>query len=225
MRDEYRRQLDDLLDTLLSQADVVEEMLSDALKAVVTHDEELADRVIARDNEVDEVYESVQHGVLRSIALQAPVAGDLRLSTAMLHINIHVERMGDYATSVAKMAKMAAAYRDDPELARQLEEMGRIAVSVSDDAFRSLAQRDVDLAYALPDRDEGVNRLNIGIFHRLISLAGDDQSLLEWATRMILVARLVERWSDHAVDIGEQVIFVVTGKVVELSSNDPADTP
>lgn len=223
MRDEYHRQLNDLLDTLLSQADVVEEMLTDALRAVVHHDRDLADGVIARDNEVDGVYESVQHGLLRTMALQAPVASDLRLSTAMLHTNIHVERMGDYATSVAKMAKMSARYQDQPEVARQLEEMGRIALQVSEEAFRSLAQRDVELAWSLPETDRGVNQLNIGVFHRLVGLAGQDRDLLEWATRMILVARLVERWSDHAVDIGEQTIFVVTGKVVELSSNDPAD--
>lgn len=225
MRDEYHRQVDALLDILLSHGDVVEEMLGDALKAVAEHDRALADRVIERDNQVDRAYEEAQHGLLRTIALQAPVASDLRLLSAMLHVNIHVERMGDYAVSVAKMAKVAAPLTDDPQLADQLQEMGQIARRVADEGFRSFAHRDVDLAHTAARTDDGVDRLNIGIFRRLVRLAAEDERRVEWATHMILVARLVERWSDHAVDIAEQTIFVVTGSTVELSSNDPADQP
>ena len=221
MRNDFQEQLDQLMDGLVGMAEVADRMLDDAMQALADQSEEAADDVIRRDGIVDDAYERIQQGVLRLIALQAPVASDLRLLAAMLHVNIHIERMGDYATSVAKMVKRAAGFRDEPELGSQLVEMGGIARQVGREAIRSFVQRDVEAARRLPALDDGVDQLNIGLFHRLVRLAADDELRLEWATRMIVVARLVERYGDHAVDIGEQTIFAVTGSTVELSSNAP----
>ena len=221
MRDTYHAEMDRLLDSLSIMGNDVIDMLDGALVAMTSQDVDAADRVRRRDDDIDARYVENQTNILRLLALQAPVASDLRLIAAMLHVNIHIERMGDYATSVAKLVKLSRDLLDKPELAQQLQEMGTVAQNVGRAAFRSFTHRDAALAATLPALDDDVDRLNIGIFKRLVELARDDR-LLEWATHMILVARHIERWGDHAVDIGEQTIFVVTGETVELSSNSPA---
>lgn len=221
MRDAYQQELDALLDTLIEMGDISNEMLEAATNALIANDTELAEATRLRDREVDERYESVSAGVIRVMALQAPVASDLRLVSSMLHVNIHLERLGDYATSIAKAVLLSAELVDDPDIAQQLQEMGAAARQVASAAVRSYARKDVELARRLPEMDDPVDRLNIGLFHRLIRLAAQDELRLEWATHMILVARQLERYADHAVDIGEQTIFAVTGELVELSSNAP----
>ena len=141
----------------------------------------------------------------------------------MLRASLHLERMGDYAVNVARAAKRSATFPADEELAAQLAEMGDRAREVGRTAVQAFVHRDADLAATVPQLDDGVDRLNIGIFHRLVRLAAADEHRLEWATRMILVARLLERYGDHGVDLAEQAIFVATGRMVELSSNDPDD--
>ncbi|MBW3562501.1 MAG: phosphate signaling complex protein PhoU [Actinobacteria bacterium] len=225
MRNDFHAEMDRLIDELLSMGDVVIEMLDDAVTSLIEHDAELADRAIRTDSRVDDSYAMVQQDAVRLVALQAPVASDLRLISAMQHVNIHVERMGDYAVNIAKMGKLSAGFRDDPELSEQLREMAEIAIRVARAALGAFARRDAEAAWGLPEIDEGVNKLNIGVFHRLVRSAANDETLLEWATRMILVSRQIERYGDHAVDIGEATIFAVTGQTVELSSNEPEAEP
>lgn len=222
MRDAFHAEIDRLLDTLLEMGDAVIVMLDRAVQALTGHDTRLAEEVIRADDPVDAHYVEVQNRVVRQIALQAPVASDLRLLSSMLHVSIHLERMGDYAVTVAKMAKLSASYRDDPEIVEQLREMAEFAVHVGREAITSYAHRDLATARRLPQLDDSVDQLNIGVFHRLVRLAACDESRLEWATHMILVARQLERWSDHAVDIGEATIFAVTGQLVELGGKAPA---
>ncbi|MBW3620580.1 MAG: phosphate signaling complex protein PhoU [Actinobacteria bacterium] len=223
MRNEFLGQKHDLVDRLVGTAEVADEMLGDAVRALADQDADLAAAVVSRDNEVDRRYVDTQDEIIRVISLQAPVAGDTRLLTSMLHVNIHLERMGDYATSVAKMARRSEGLKGKDELAAQIAEMAELAQRVGRESIRSYAQRDVELARQLPAMDDGVDRLNRGIFQRLVALVAEDESRLEWASNMILVPRLIERYGDHAVDIGEQTIFAVTGEAVELSSNDPED--
>lgn len=223
MRNEFVGQKHDLVDRLVGTAEVADEMLGDAVRALAEQDAELAGEVVRRDNVVDTRYTETQDEIIRVISLQAPVASDTRLLASMLHVNIHLERMGDYATSVAKMARRAEGLKGKDELAAQIAEMAELAQRVGREAIRSYAQRDVELARELPAMDDGVDRLNRGIFERLVQLVAEDESRLEWAGKMILVPRLIERYGDHAVDIGEQTIFAVTGESIELSSNDPSD--
>lgn len=223
MRNEFTGQMDDLVDRLVGTGEIVDEMLGSALRALAEPDAELAAEVIERDNEVDQRYVDTQTEILRVIALQAPVASDVRLLSSMLHVNIHLERMGDYATTIAKRARHAEPLKSDTALTEQMLEMVELAQRVGREAMRSYAQKDVALARQLPGLDDGVDRLNKGIFRRLIELATQDPSRLEWATSIMLVPRHIERYGDHAVDIGEQTIYAVTGSTVELSSNDPAD--
>ena len=221
MRDAFRADIEVLLDRLVETAAICDHMLEGALHALVTPGSPGAQAVIARDNDVDRAYQAIERAVLELLALQAPVANDLRLLTGILHANIHVERLGDYATTVAKMADVASDLVDHPDLARELVDMGAAAGHVSRTAVRSFADSDLAAAQKLPLLDDRVDRFNLDIFRRLVRLAAVDERCIEWATHMVVVARSLERYGDHAVDIGEQTIFVVTGETVELSSNDP----
>lgn len=223
MRTEFDGQKHDLVDRLVTTAEVADGMLGDAVRALADQDAELAAEVVRRDNQVDTRYVETQDEILRVISLQAPVASDTRLLASMLHVNIHLERMGDYATTIAKRAQRAESLKGDDALTGQLLEMVGLAQRVGREAMRAYAQSDVDLARQLPGLDDGVDRLNRGVFRRLIELATQDPSRLEWATSIMLVPRHIERYGDHAVDIGEQTIYAVTGTMVELSSNDPSD--
>jgi phosphate transport system protein len=221
MRDEFHADIQTLVERLVETAAICDHMLEAALHALVTPGSPGAADVVARDNEVDRAYCEIEHAVLSLLALQAPVASDLRVLTAVLHVNIHVERLGDYATHVAKMAGVASELVDHPDLARALVDMGSAAAHVSRTALRSFATADPDLALRLPALDDRVDELNRELFRRLVRLAAVDERRLEWATHMIVVARSLERYGDHAVDIGEQTIFVTTGESIELSTNDP----
>jgi phosphate transport system protein len=223
MRREFHHEIDRLIADLVESGEMTIEMLDRAVTSLVDQDHELADEVIRTDDEVDRRYADIQNRIIRLMALQAPVASDLRLIASMFHVNIHVERMGDYALNVARMGKRSARHAEEPELAAQLREMGDIAMRVGRQALTSYAQRDVVSAEELATLDDGVDELNIAMFRRLVRLASESDEHLEWATHMILVARQVERWGDHAVNIGEATILVVTGDVVELSSNAPGE--
>jgi phosphate transport system protein len=217
MRDDLDRQLDLLRHNVLAMGDQASTMLGDALQAFADRDQPAADRVIEADRALDRSYEQIQHGILAVIALHGPVGHDLRLLTAMIHVSLHLERMGDYAVNVARTVQDAVEFPADAALASQLSEMGALAGQVGREALRAFVQRDEGAAREAAALDDGVDRLNIGIFHRLVRLAADDEARLEWATRMIQLTRQLERYADHGVDIAEQTVFAVTGQLTELS--------
>jgi len=175
----------------------------------------LADEVIVRDDQIDRAYVEVEQEILRTLALQAPVAKDLRLVAGVLHINSHIERMGDLCVNMAKFVRITKDYPPVPEIQSTLVEMGGHAQRMVAAAMTCFARRDLDLAERLPILDQPLDRLNAEVF-RQIERAAADERTLEWASRMVLVARYLERLGDHSVDIGEQVVFIVTGEVKEL---------
>lgn len=218
MRHDLQAQLDQLLTLVVGMGERADVMLGEALQALATSDLEAARRVVEADDELDRAYEQAQQGVLAVVALHGPVAGDLRLVTALIHVSLHVERMGDYASGVARTVERVSELPADQALTGQLLEMGERAREVARAGMQAFVQRDVDGAKACARLDDDVDRLNLGIFHRLVRLAAQDEHHLEWASHMIQLARLLERFADHGVDIAEQAIFTVTGRTVELSS-------
>ena len=218
MPTELEVQSEQLLTAVVEMGERADAMLDDALRAVASGDPVVAQAVIDADQAVDRGYERVQHGVLAVVALHGPVGHDLRLLTALIHVSLHAERMGDYAVNVARTAEQVARMAADDDLTEQLVEMGQLAREVSRTALRSFVEGDVELARSVGSLDDGVDRLNVGIFRRLVRLAAEDETQLEWATWMIGVARQLERYADHGVDIAEQTLFVATGEVIGLSS-------
>jgi phosphate transport system protein len=186
-------------------------------------DVELAGMVVADDDRVDGRYLEVHQGILSLLARQAPVAGDLRIVAALLHIIRCVERMGDQCVNIAKLVPLSGYEAPkDKEILDSIELMGQIASAQVSHAKEAFASRNLELARELVSADSELNRLNRAIFRRAVDV-GDDLEVREWAMFMILVARCLERVGDNAVDIAEQVVFVVTGLFREVA--DVATSP
>ncbi|MGA2757751.1 MAG: phosphate signaling complex protein PhoU [Solirubrobacteraceae bacterium] len=218
-RTRFEEELRELEAHALGGIDIVLDQLDRTLEALAHQDVELASFVIADDDRVDGRYLEVHQGILSLLARQAPVAGDLRLVAALLHVIMRVERMGDQCVNICKQLPLSGHEPPTrPEILALLLRMGEIARSEVSQAKRSFADRDVALAADLVRQDREVNQIQREIFRRSIE-TGEDIDTREWAMHMTLVARCLERIGDNAVDIGEQTTFVVTGLFREF----PAD--
>jgi len=201
----------------LGALDMVVSTLDRALEALRHQDVELAAFVIADDDRIDGRFLEVHQGVLSLLALQAPVASDLRVVASLLHVIKHAERMGDQCVNIAKLIPLSGHEPPrDSRLVNMVEEMGRLARSEVKQCKQAFELRDVDVAWDLVRQDEKINRLNREAFKYAVAI-GTDGDTREWAMHMMLVARALERIGDNAVDVGEQVAFVVTGLFREFS--------
>ena len=218
-RQHFHEELDRLEAAALGGLDLVVQQLDRVMEALEQRDIELAQLVIVDDDRLDGRYLEVHQGVLSLLALQAPVAGDLRLVAALLHVIKNMERMGDQCVNIAKLIPLAgydAPVRDDV-LDRVLR-MGRAARSETLQAKAAFLTRDAEMAHDLVRQDREINRANREVFRRAIDI-GDDPDTREWAMTMVMVARAYERIGDNSVDIGEQVAFVVSGLFREFSDS------
>lgn len=219
---QFREQLKLLEEQTLGAIDLVIGQLDRSLEALETQDVELATFVIADDDRVDGRYLEVHQGVLSLLALQAPVAADLRLVAAILHVIKHVERMGDQCVNIAKLIPLVGSKPPVvPELLEKILRMGTAVRGEVVEAKLAFENRKVDLASDLARQDNEVNRLNKEVFRSAVSV-GDEEDRREWAMTMTLVARALERLGDNAVGIGEQVIFVETGLFREFPVDEPS---
>lgn len=207
----------------LGGIDIVLTQIDRVVEALEHQDVELAALVVADDDLVDGRYLEVHQRILSLLALQAPVAGDLRVVAALLHVIKHVERMGDQCVNIAKLLPLCGNEPPVQEgMLGRLLHMGRAARSEAAQAKLAFARRDARLAEDLARQDREINRINREVFRMAVE-CGTDADVREWAMTMTLMARAFERIGDNAVDIGEQVAFVVTGLFREFSdSSHPA---
>jgi phosphate transport system protein len=213
----FQDELRALEDQALGALDMVVTAMDRTLEALEHQDIELASIVVADDDRLDGRYLEVHQGILSLLALQAPVASDLRTVAALLHVIKHAERMGDQCVNIAKLLPLSGHEPPvDPETLERIEQMGRLVRSEVEQAKQAFSLRDVGLAEDLVRQDERVNCLNRECFRRAVEI-GTDADRREWAMTMMLVSRALERIGDNAVDIGEQVAFVVTGLFREFS--------
>ncbi len=217
IRHQFREDLKALEQQTLGGLDLVTQQLDRALEAISYQDVELAAMVVADDDRIDGRYLEVHQGILSLLARQAPVAGDLRIVAALLHILRCIERMGDQCVNIAKLVPLSGYEAPkDKDILDALERMGQLARSQVAEAKEALAARSEAMARDLLRQDSEINRLNRQIFHRAVEV-GDNIEMREWAMFMILVARCLERIGDNTVDIAEQVVFVVTGLFREFA--------
>jgi phosphate transport system protein len=216
MRVTLQEELDQLEATLQEEGVQVLRALRGSLNALTHQDIELADEVISFDDEVDGNYLAIEEGIQSLLARQTPVAVDLRLVLAVLHINLHLERMADYCVTVAKLTKLVHDVTPDTTLLEAFDEMGARAEEMIRVALDSFSERNLENAESLVDLDELIDRGNRRVVNHVLAL-GSDPDLREWGLRMIVVSRCLERIGDHAVDIGEQTAFLVTGEFREFT--------
>jgi phosphate transport system protein len=218
----FQEELDQLEAALQEEGALVLRALRGALNALAQRDVELADEVISFDDDVDRRYVLIEETIQSLLARQTPVASDLRLVLAMLHANLHLERMADYCVTIAKLTKLVADVEGDPMLVQSLEEMGERAeemIRVSLDAF---ANRDLEAAESLVDLDELIDRSNRRFVERVVEIVAEP-GLREWVLRMVIVSRTLERIGDHAVDIGEQTAYLLTAEFREFTDASHPD--
>lgn len=215
-RTQFHEQLEQVELDMLSLGELAGAAVKRSVDALVGSDEAEAKSVIAGDDEIDELYLKVDSSILQMLALQSPVAGELRLISAMLHSALHLERIGDQAVNVAKIHLATKDLPGGEQLRLQIAEMGELVVGMVRTAMEAFARRDLELCMKLQSMDDPVDRLNRATHLEALKLAGDQRSL-EWGLHMNLVARALERVGDNAVDIGEQVAFLVTGEFTEFT--------
>jgi phosphate transport system protein len=212
----YQEELAALEASALGGLDLVGSALTRTLEAVAGQDVARAEEVIADDDRIDGRYLEVHQSLIALLAKQSPVATDLRLIAALLHVLKNVERMGDQCVNVCKLIPLTGS--EPPAHAGMVErivamgEQGRVLI---DGAKRAFEERDAEMARDLVRLDDVVDDLNRECF-RLALEIGEDAERREWAMTMLLAARAIERIGDNAVDIGEQVAFVVTGLFKEF---------
>jgi phosphate transport system protein len=187
-----------------------------AVDALVRKDAALADQVIVQDDDLDATYLDIEQRILNLLATQTPVASDLRLVSAILHANLHLERVGDQAVNISKIVKITLDLPTSDVVVAHLKEMGEVVVNMLRTAMDAFARRDANLAEQLQTMDEPVDRLNRNMYREVIEMGADPQAL-EWGIRMNIVSRQLERVGDNAVDIGELVAFLLTGQFREFT--------
>jgi phosphate transport system protein len=216
MRVSFHEELEQIETSIQQEGNLVLRSLRGALNALSRTDFGLADEVIAFDDEVDAAYAQIEGGVESLLARQTPVAGDLRRVLAVFRVNMHLERMADYAVTVAKLTKLAEGLPGEQKLLDALEEMGSRVEEMIRVALVSFQQRDVEQARTLAELDEAVDITNRRAVEEVIAL-GADADRREWGLRMLMVSRCIERIGDHAVDIGEQTVYLVTAQFAEFT--------
>jgi phosphate transport system protein len=201
---------------LLALGELAGNAVQRAVEAVMEHDDDAADAVVAGDDEIDAIYLELDRDMLALLALQQPVAADLRLVSVIIHASLHLERIGDQAVNVAKVYRISSNLPRNAAIVQQIGEMGHIVVDMVRVAMDALRRRDLELCTRLPKMDDPVDRLNRNMHFEVAKLA-DDPKALDWGMHMNLAARALERVGDNAVDIGEQVSFLVSGEFREFT--------
>jgi phosphate transport system protein len=215
-RSHFHEKLEAMEMELLTLGELAGNAVQNSVEAVMQQDDALAERVIAEDDEVDRLYIDLDQQMLSLLALQAPVAADLRLISVVIHSSLHLERVGDQAVNVAKMQQVTRDLPANETILQQIGEMGHIVVEMVRVAMDALRRRDLELSLRLPKMDDPVDRLNRNMHFEVAKLS-DEPRALEWGMHMNLAARALERVGDNAVDIGEQVAFLVSGEFREFT--------
>jgi phosphate transport system protein len=212
-RHHFEDELRVLKNRLLSMGALVEERVRQAVQALMERRPELCQAVIAGDQEVNGLQIEIDDRSLKLLALQQPMASDLRLITAAMKINADLERIGDQAVNIAENAiKVLDAPPLKPLL--DLPRMADIAQQMTRDSLDAFVRRDSALARLVLERDDAVDQLKDQIFRVLLTHMMADPGTIERALSLILVSRNLERIADHATNIAEDVIFVVEAKDV-----------
>ena len=215
VRSQFHAELNQLEVLLLDMAEMAEGQIVDAVDALLTGDAELARRVVVDDRRIDRLYVEVEQRWHVVMARQTPVASDLRLMSLILQAGHSIERMGDQAANIARIVELTAGRPRNETILLHIREMRSIVVPMVQTAMEALIKRDLNLALRLPEMDDPADWLNHNMW-REVAACAPDPDLLEWAVQMMLVSRALERVGDRAVDIGEQVAFLLTGEFREF---------
>ncbi len=223
MREGYRKELKATKAEVVEIGRLVIEMTRDAVTSLVEGDVDLAERVIASDDVIDMRCLALEERTLEIIATQFPVARDLRLLYSLAHVSMHMERMADLGVNIAKAARRTAARRGPRTLYDLIRAQGNLVHRVLEAMLEAFETNDLELAYKLKEMDEPIDHLFKQFFRELSRLQDEDD--IEWASSMVLASRYLERIADHAVDIGERLVYMVTGAFEAFDESAESQEP
>lgn len=216
VREAYHRDLHKLREEILSMGNLVGKAIGDSVLSLKNRDVEMAQKVIDMDNEIDAIDHSIEENCMRLLALQQPMARDLRLIISVSKMAIDLERMGDLALEIAVITKMTANVPPVKPLI-DIPRMSEICQEMLTDTMKALENKDVELAKQVAKRDDEVDALFDQIRRELITIMIEDPKKITGAQHLTFVARYLERIGDHITNLCENVVFMVTGERVELN--------
>lgn len=208
-----QKEMDKLKKRILSLGAMVEERVRMANKAVATRDFDLADRIIATDYEIDEIEVEVEEECLKIMALHQPVAVDLRFLAAVIKINNDLERVGDEAVNIAQRVTVIAK-REKVEVAFTYDEMSEKTESMLKMSLDALVNMDLDLALKVLGQDDEVDRIHHEAYDLIKEAIQNLPARVGYFINLFLISRHLERISDHATNIAEEVIYLIEGEIV-----------
>lgn len=214
----FHQELEELERKVLSMVERAEQMVKIAVDAVTNDDTELAGRVIELDEAIDQTYSEVHRDWTTLMARHQPLGSDLRKMTILIQLNVTFERMGDQCVNIAKIAQLNQGLPRVQRICDQVREMGDLVRPMIRTAIESYVRGDVDEARLLPAMDQPVDRINGNMYKETVAVGANPQ-LLEWATKMLMVSRALERIGDQAVDFGEQTAYLITGALAEFDED------
>jgi phosphate transport system protein len=218
IRERYTRQIAELRDDLLRMGSMVEQALVLAIRTLETWDTVTAAQIINDDAKIDQTWRDLQERTIHLLATQQPiVASDLRLCTVVTAIAGELERIGDYANSIAKRVRQATRRPALMPPPVQIHEMAKLALQMVNTSLEAFLRQDADLAHSLTASDERVDELEDMLRSRLIEAARNDPSLLEATIDMLDVVHALERTADRATNIGERVIYLTTSSMETIN--------
>ena len=214
MERHFDEELRELRQKLLHMADTAQEMIGLAVKALVDRKKELTEKVFSLEEDVNRMEIEIEEDVLRLLALRQPIAGDLRLLTAVLKINNDLERVADQAVNISETVVYLL---QEPALKPLIDipQMASIAQKMIKNSIEAFVHENASLAQQVRREDDEVDRLNDQVFRELLTYMMEDHKSITRAVDLILVSRSLERIADHATNISEDVIFIVEGKNVK----------
>ncbi|VVB90842.1 PhoU domain protein [uncultured archaeon] len=216
VREAYHKDLHKLREEILNMGSLVGRAIGDSVLSLKNRDVELAQKVIDMDNEIDALDHSIEENCMRLLALQQPMARDLRLIISVLKMSIDLERMGDLALEIAVITKITANVPPVKPLI-DIPRMSEICQDMLMNTMKALENKDVELAKQVAKRDDEVDALFDQIRRELITIMIEDPKKITGAQHLTFVARYLERIGDHITNLCENVVFMVTGERVELN--------
>jgi phosphate transport system protein len=215
----FQEELDQLKARLLEMGGLAEDRVRAALEALVQRDQEQVDRVLAGDGPINRLHIEIDSRCFKLLALHQPMAVDLRAIVAAVKINTDLERVGDMAINIAEAVRRYLRHPPVKELI-DIPRMGEIAQRMLRNSLDAFVRRDLDLAQGVLNEDDRLDALKTQVFRELLTYMLQDPSTIEPSLDLILISRHIERIGDHATNIAEDVIFMVSARDVRHHANE-----
>jgi phosphate transport system protein len=213
IRKQFTKELENIKKRILALGAMVEERVQIALKAIDTNDADLAQEIIKKDYEIDEIEVEVEEECLKVLALHQPMAIDLRFIVAVIKINAELERIGDQAVNIAERVDVTAK-REQLDFYFDYSSMGEKAQAMLKMSLDALIQLDYDLAFKVVMMDDEVDKIKSEAYDKIKKAMGENPDKIGYLINLFLISRHLERLADHATNIAEEVVYLVEGEII-----------